>query len=212
MSEQASPDPIYGSWVDYLATVSWVKLRRRCLDTAKRANRARLLSAAAKHRVTGLQVWHVMRHARGRCTHCGSLAVEGRPSDPHKGSPVAWAHLGRRIGSLEHSRPRFGGGDNDQRNLAWSCLWCNTWPDERRRGAADHGGHHPALHREPGAKQSDAILAAKYAATTGKVWSATDAFAPGPRPAAFDDRYEDYGFEMFPDHECPWDIAMIRNA
>jgi hypothetical protein len=19
-------------------------------------------------------------------------------------------------------------------------------------------------------------------------------------------------FEMFPDHECPWDIAMIRNA
>jgi hypothetical protein len=26
----------------------------------------------------------------------------------------------------------------------------------------------------------------------------------------FCDNFDDGDFEMFPDHECPWDIAMLR--
>src|SRR5258707_4186324 len=83
-----------------------------------------------------------MEAAQGRCAHCGALAVENRPSSP-TGVPLPWAQVGRRIGSLEHVRWRYGGGGNDLSNLAWCCLWCNTWPKERRRGATDHGGYFP---------------------------------------------------------------------
>jgi len=179
------PNPIYASWADYLARTSWIELRGRCRDSAKRANRKRLLSSAPAHRVDPLWVWQLMSKARGRCAHCGSLAVERRPSHPHKGSPIRWEHVGRRVGSLEHKQTRFGGGGNDLANLAWCCLWCNTWRDERFRGAQDHGGYYPDLGREPGPKRSEAILAAKYFAATGEVWSAEAAFASQPVPAQF---------------------------
>jgi hypothetical protein len=80
--------------------------------------------------------------ARGRCVYCGSLAVEKRPSKPN-GAPAPWAQIGRRIGSFEHCQWRARGGDNDLSNIAWACLWCNTWESERRKGATDHGGFHP---------------------------------------------------------------------
>jgi hypothetical protein len=201
------PDPIYASWENYLARTSWAELRRRCRDTAKRANRKRLLSSAPAHQVNPLWVWRLMSSARGRCAHCGSLAVERRPSDPHKGSPIAWEHVGRRVGSLEHKQTRFGGGDNDLANLAWCCLWCNTWRDERLHGAQDHGGYYPDLRREPGPKRSEAILASKYSAATGKVWSIEKAFAAQPMPLFGEDVVD---CETFPEHECPWDIAMLR--
>ena len=51
--------------------------------------------------------------------------------------------MGRRIGSLEHITSRIEGGGNEAANLAWACLWCNTWTCERRFGATDHGGLHP---------------------------------------------------------------------
>src|SRR5919198_2039864 len=78
--------------------------------------------------------------AKGRCCYCGSLAVEKRPVDhPDR----RWDHVGRRIGSLEHVVPVVEGGRNTVENLAWCCLWCNTWPSERTPGATDHGGFHP---------------------------------------------------------------------
>jgi hypothetical protein len=151
----------------------------------------------------------VLSEARGRCAYCGSLAIENRPSDPHRGSPTSWEHIGRRIGSLDYIQSRVSGGDNDPANLAWSCLWCNTWTDERRPGAKDYGGYYPDLQGEPDPKQSETILAQKYLVEKRRVWSIEEAFAIKPRPAQFDvDDEQD--FEMFPDHESPWDIAMLK--
>jgi len=137
-----APPPTYASWEDYIACVDVATRMARCAQAAKKANKKRLLSETPVTRLTALDVWNVLEAARGRCAHCGSLAVENRPSSP-TGAPIAWAQIGRRIGSLEHVRWRFGGGGNDLTNLAWSCLWCNTWKSERRSGGTDHGGYYP---------------------------------------------------------------------
>jgi hypothetical protein len=136
------PPPMFISWTDYISRTSRGERMARCTAAAKKANRKRLLSEAPKVRLTARDVWAVIEKARGRCAHCGSLAVENRPSKD-TGAPLAWAQIGRRIGSLEHNRWRFGGGGNDLSNLAWACLWCNTWQSERRPLAADHGGYYP---------------------------------------------------------------------
>jgi hypothetical protein len=138
------PEPTYLSFADYLARTTHAERMVRCHAAAKKANRGRLLSSAPKHRLSGDDVWNVIEAARGRCAHCGSLAVENRPSKPN-GAPAAWAQIGRRIGSLEHRHWRARGGDNDLSNLAWSCLGCNTWESERSQGATDYGGFHPPL-------------------------------------------------------------------
>jgi hypothetical protein len=136
------PKPTYQSFVDYLARTTHAERMTLCRNAAKKANRERLMSPRPKHRVSGDDLWNVMIAARGRCVYCGSLAVEKRPSKPN-GAPAPWAQIGRRIGSFEHCKWRARGGDNDLSNLAWSCLWCNTWERERRKGATDHGGFHP---------------------------------------------------------------------
>jgi hypothetical protein len=135
------PPPVFGSWADYLARTSERERMARCYAAAKKANRKRLLSDAPTTRLTAQNVWAVIEAAHGRCAHCGSLAVERRPSSV-TGAPVPWAQVGRRIGSLEHVRWRYGGG-NDLSNLAWACLWCNTWQSERHPQAPDHGGYYP---------------------------------------------------------------------
>ncbi len=96
-------------------------------------------------KITGADVWAVLEAAEGRCEHCRSLAVENRPSAPD-GKPLPWAPVGRRIGSLGHRVARFNGGSNAPGNLAWACLWCDTWQSERRPGATGHGGIQP-LHK-----------------------------------------------------------------
>jgi hypothetical protein len=96
------------------------------------------MSGRPDQRLTTDDVWRVLEAARGRCSHCGSLAVEGRPSTG-KGAPTAWEQVGRRIGSLGHRLGRVNGGDNVPENLVWSCLWCNVWMEERTPGASDHG-------------------------------------------------------------------------
>ena len=130
--------PLYASWADYLARAEPAYLLAWCARRAKKANTKRLLSDAPNTQIAAEHVWHVMATARGRCRYCGSLALEGRPSGPN-GAPLPWEPIGRRIGSLDHVVARFAGGDNDAHNLAWCCLWCNTWPGERRIGASDHG-------------------------------------------------------------------------
>ncbi len=137
-----TPPPIFLSWTDYLTQTSLTERMTRCLSIAKKANKKRLLSEAPKVRLTAQEVWTLIEAAKGRCAHCGSLAVENRPSSS-TGAPLPWAQVGRRIGSLEHVKRRFEGGDNDVSNLAWVCLWCNTWPKERRRLAVDYGGYYP---------------------------------------------------------------------
>lgn len=133
--------PAFSSWADYIASTSERERMARCRAVAKRANRKRLLSDEPTTRLSAHDVWHVMEAAHGRCVHCGSLAVERRPSYSD-GSPIKWAQIGRRVGSLEHLKRRCDGGGNELLNLAWCCLWCNTWPSERRPHAADHGGYH----------------------------------------------------------------------
>jgi hypothetical protein len=137
-----TPPPLYTSWYEYLAGTTAEERLRWCQAKAKTANRTRLMSGAPERPITATEVWDVLDAANGRCAHCGSLAVEPRPSGPN-GRPEPWAHIGRRIGSLGHRLARFNGGTNDAANLCWSCLWCNTWPSERRPGATDRGGIHP---------------------------------------------------------------------
>jgi hypothetical protein len=137
------PPPVFASWADYLARTTYAERMSRCHAAAKKANLKRLLSPAPKVRICGTDVWDVIEEAKGRCFHCGSLAVERRPSAAN-GAPIAWAQVGRRIGSLEHLHKRSAGAfDNQFWNLAWSCLWCNTWESERRPGATDQGGFYP---------------------------------------------------------------------
>jgi hypothetical protein len=133
------PPPVYNSWGDYLKVTSIEERLRWCRAKAKIANRTRLMSGMPERKVTPNEVWTILEAAEGRCAYCGSLAVERRPSGPD-GRPIPWAHIGRRIGSLGHRLARFHGGANNPANLCWSCLWCNTWPTERRPGATDHGG------------------------------------------------------------------------
>lgn len=138
----AAAAPTFACWKDFLSRTTPSERLRRCYAAAKKANRKRLLSQAPTVKITRYDVWAVIERAKGRCAHCGSLAVESRPSNSI-GAPIAWAQVGRRIGSLEHSKARYAGGDNFIENLAWACLWCNTWPSERRWGAEDHGGYYP---------------------------------------------------------------------
>jgi len=137
-AEMEEPPPRYQSWTDFLSFTTPAERQAWCRLKAKTANRPRLMSGTPDEKVTPETVWEVCEAALGRCTHCDSLAVEGRPSGVD-GRPAVWAHVGRRIGSLGHRVARFNGGTNDRDNLSWSCLWCNTWPSERRQGASDHG-------------------------------------------------------------------------
>lgn len=133
------PDPVYRSWNHYLTTTTESERRAWCRRKAARANRTRLMSGPVEHRLNVDGVMSVLLTAQGRCAHCHSLAVENRPSK-RNGAPAPWENTGRRIGSLGHLIARVHGGTNDLGNLAWSCLWCNTWPSERQPGANDHGG------------------------------------------------------------------------
>jgi hypothetical protein len=137
-----APPPKFRSYEDWITRTTYGERAKKFNAAAKKANKKRLLSPAPTIRLRGKDVAAVCDAARGRCVHCGSLAVEPRPSKP-SGTPAPWAQVGRRIGSLEHHEWRVRGGGNDSPNLAWSCLWCNTWPEERRRGAVDHGGFYP---------------------------------------------------------------------
>jgi hypothetical protein len=138
----ASPTPRFASWADFIAQTTPAERRAWCARKAKKANGPRLMSGSPSEKVSADDVWQVLVAARGRCAHCGSLAVENRPSRPD-GAPMPWDTVGRRIGSLGHRISRFNGGDNTRENLMWSCLWCNTWIGERRPGATDHGGYFP---------------------------------------------------------------------
>ena len=141
-SETDRPAPVYESWTQYLADTTAEERQQWCRVKAKHANRTRLMSGPPDAKISADDVWVILSAAEGRCEHCGSLAIERRPSGPD-GRPAAWASIGRRVGSLGHRLARFNGGSNRPTNLCWSCLWCNTWPEERRPGATDHGGHHP---------------------------------------------------------------------
>jgi hypothetical protein len=137
------------SWADFLARTSEADRMRWCAEMAKRANRRRLMSGRPELRISAGDVLGVLTRAEGRCCYCGSLAVERRPSDPKTGAPRPWEHVGRRIGSLEHLKARIEGGGNGIANVAWACLWCNTWPHERRPGARDHDGYYPPPAKRP---------------------------------------------------------------
>lgn len=136
------PSPVYPTWSQFLAEVPVSSLRKWCSAKANKANDPRLMSGTPEAKITGRDPWAILSAAQGRCSHCGSLAIERRPSTAN-GGPASWGDVGRRIGSLGHVVSRSHGGPNTPENLGWSCLWCNTWPEERRMGATDHGGHHP---------------------------------------------------------------------
>lgn len=90
---------------------------------AKKANRERLLSGRPKHRLSTDDVWTMLESAQGRCAHCGSLALEERPSRPD-GAPLLWEHVGRRIDSLGHVVALINGGTRSVRTTVdYWCWW-----------------------------------------------------------------------------------------
>lgn len=131
----APPAPEFASWADYSARTTHGERMIKCCAAAKKANRK-----FPGVWLSGYDVLAIMLKAEGRCVYCHSLAVEKRPSAPN-GAPIAWEHVGRRIGSLEHKNREAG---NDRRYLAWACLWCNTHEGERIPYSPDYGGHYPA--------------------------------------------------------------------
>ncbi len=142
-SEARKPDaPTYATWMEFLTRTTPGERLHWCAAKASRSNVKRLMSHAVDVRLTAIEVWGILEQAEGRCRYCGSLAVERRPSKPN-GAPMPWEAIGRRIGSLDHLDPRFGGGSNQVANLGWACLWCNTWQSERKHGATDHGAISP---------------------------------------------------------------------
>jgi hypothetical protein len=143
-------------------------------------------------KLRGRDIWYLIEQAKGRCIYCGSLAVEGRPSHPVTGAPLSWAHVGRRIGSLEHVESYPDGRINELTNLRWSCLWCNTWPSERHYNAVDHGGFYPKEDFDPYPIGVDTKLNRQP-----------------PRLSIDNDDNDDEDFEMFPDHECPCDMGKV---
>lgn len=152
MHREASPTtvaPKYTSWDDFLTRATGTEVRQMCHARTKKANAERLLSAAPERSLTARDVWEIMATAGGRCVHCGSFCVERLPYDGKV--KLAWAPVGRRVGSVDHVESRVDGGGNERENLAWACLWCNTWGCERQRAAADHGGLYPPDdgHRSP---------------------------------------------------------------
>ena len=137
--ELALTAPVFLSWGDFLARTGEEQRREWCWAEAVHAGT--LLGDAdgdlradvvAEQVDAGLEVWQVVRSARGRCAHCGSLALEQRPPT---GAPPTddWETVGRRIGVLVRDRGLPGG-------LGWSCRWCAEHPAARERGAVDHGG------------------------------------------------------------------------
>ena len=133
------PAPRFSSWDDFLMQTTRAERRRQCAQETAKANAPRLMSGVPARRVTADDVLAALTAAHGRCAHCCSLAVENRPSDP-AGHPVAWAAVGRRVGLIGYQLARFHGGANAPANLVWSCLWCNTWQQERTPCATDRGG------------------------------------------------------------------------
>lgn len=123
MREPPIPEPAFESWSDYLHRTTTGDRHSFCVMKARRANRP-FRGRAPVAEITAYQVGAILDAAKGRCAHCGSLAVESRPYAAD-GSPLMWDQIGRRIGALD-------GTD-------WSCLWCATWPTERIPGARDHG-------------------------------------------------------------------------
>ena len=65
------------------------------------------------------------------------IVGQGRPSAPD-GRPVAWANVGRRVGSLGHLTARFNGVSNKPENLCWSSLRELQEPATTERSLADH--------------------------------------------------------------------------
>jgi hypothetical protein len=141
-SERMAIPSRFPCWDAFVEQTTADERRRWCAAKANTANRERLMSGKPQSRITSDEVWTLLEAAKGRCAYCGSLAVEHRPSRPN-GGPAPWAHVGRRIGSLSHIVAPFQGGTNTMDNLRWCCLWCTTWPVERRLGATDHGGIAP---------------------------------------------------------------------
>lgn len=137
-SGEPRPDPKYISWEDFLANTTEKQRLEWCRKKAAKANSEKLMSGKPNMRVSGEDVLAILAAARGRCMNCKSLALENRPSSP-SGKPLPWASVGRRIGSLGHKVARIHGGGNEPENLSWTCLWCNTWPEERWANAVDHG-------------------------------------------------------------------------
>lgn len=129
------PPPEFLSWTDWLRDHPAEKDRLAwCAEKAKTANR----NYPQQPKITKDQVWSVLLAAKGVCTYCKSLAVERAPVNPDTGKLAPWAHIGQRIGTLDH--------DHKLHVLVWCCMWCNTERAGRADPAAlamDHGGYWP---------------------------------------------------------------------
>ena len=137
---QGSVKPIFNSWEEFLSGTTEQERKNWCTSKASSANQKRLIAGEPVQKITAEDVWEVLNESKGKCCYCGSLALEKQPFI--EGKPIPWAYMGRRIGALHHVSKDRSKDYNDVGNLRWACLWCNTWPQERKSGALDYGGYY----------------------------------------------------------------------
>ena len=130
----------YDSWEDFISNTTERERLAWCRGKANKSNSKRLLAGTPVQKIKALDVWKVLESVKGKCFYCGSLALEQQPRV--NGKSISWSYMGRRIGALHHIRKNREKDYNDINNLRWACLWCNTWPKERRKGAEDHDGYY----------------------------------------------------------------------
>ncbi|MDQ2873546.1 MAG: hypothetical protein M3Y33_01415 [Actinomycetota bacterium] len=105
-TQPTSAPPRYESWEHYLASTTPAERRAMCAPRTKKANAARLMSAAPERRVIADDVWRIVEAAKGRCAHCGSLCLEKPPYDPVSKKKLPW---GMSAGGSAASRTSYRG-------------------------------------------------------------------------------------------------------
>jgi hypothetical protein len=136
------PPPVrFRTW-DNFVTMNESDRLQRCEDEAKFASQNGFLPWHNPKHLDGQGVSLLLNAARGRCHYCKSLALESRPAE-WEDAPSVWTPIGRRIGTVAYdAEPGINGCKGTIRPI-WCCLWCKTWPDERKAEAPDHGGYYP---------------------------------------------------------------------
>lgn len=122
------PTPVlYTSWEDYLTRTTPAERRRWCAAKAAKANSFRLMSGRPETTISADDVLAVLEKTHGRCAYCGSLSVERRP-------PGLWGDVGRASDPSATGLRASTAAQMSLANLAWCCMWCNTWPEDRIQG------------------------------------------------------------------------------
>lgn len=198
-----TPPPLYSSWEDYLDRTSYAERMGRCHAASKRANRVH--SCMWRRKWRGRDAWSIkMRElTKDPCGHCGSLAGQDCLNPDRLTGARVWS-------IIEDAKGR--------------CFYCNSLAVERRPsnpetgapigwehvgrriGSLEHVGHFPDGRQNHVDNLEWSCLWCNVH-RDARIFGAVD--HGGYHPSEIDGE-DDEGddSDIFPDHECTWDIRM----